>query len=264
MNEFREYTPNIVELNPGFKERLKQILEGLQKTPLEDVQFLPSYEIDSNIGKLKIDVMGHDTGKSFTKREVYFFLVKNETGQIIATRSCSIFPPHGGYSHLSADIQIGQKDKGLATPVDLVFMQGLQQLANQKQTRIKWTIQNMNQEKLDEKKSELKEKFDMSEEDLINNEEIKALEIEQQRWQKLYGPDSKLGIKEANNFYPDTENEVEKIDNIILEKFEDPQTKTTSAKIVETNYIKNVEVTKKERQERLIKDIQTNLEFIAS
>ncbi|MFA7244643.1 MAG: hypothetical protein WC070_00505 [Candidatus Magasanikbacteria bacterium] len=252
----------LVELDKSFVEKMEKDLEKLDKTPAEELKFLPSYEIDSNIGKLRVDVVQYviDSGK-WSERAGYKFLVKNEGGQIVGTHGVGIYPPDDrGISSVSSDIQIGQKGKGLAIPDNLIVIDALQRISNKQNNILRWQITNVNRENLDEKKADLKNGRNLDDEAILADPEIQSLEIEQKRWLAVYGKGGKLGLDRGKKFQPvpSSEPDLEMIDTIVLKRIEDPKTHVVSSEVVSQTLVTDQAIVLERRQNELKQLILAN------
>lgn len=261
MSERQEYKLPDSEINEEFKKYLATLFERLRLVPAEQLRFLPSYEIDSPSGVLRVDIVSYSTDIPLD-RDVYYWLVKNETGQIIATRTASIFQAEdiGKPREVSGDIQIGQKGKGLAISIDLVFIDSLQQIADANKESMVWRLKNVNKENLDEQKRKLTSKSGVAE-SLDTDEKIKALEEEQRRWLSLYGDKGKLGIEKLRKiFQPNFDNprHVDGIDVIKLKRVNNLQTNTVLSEVIATVDNPDHVALEQRRREVLSRDMKSS------
>lgn len=246
-------TNNIIDRD--FKLSIRYQLFTLSRVPREKLYYGPTFEIASPLGKLNIEVVFyHGVGGVILDRaewnnpenlkdlryEDYHLFIKNEKGEIVAYKTCHLeygaSKPHEAIA--TTNIEIGLRGKGLAIPIELSFIELLQRIANYSQRQIKWVVTNQNLEKL----AKLKKNLHPSIEEQTT---IASLELEQTRWQKIYGMGGKLGIDMEDNVEdvqmgqkvldPDPNSDrvnIDSIGKISLERVGDEQFSEAKARVV--------------------------------
>lgn len=125
---------------------------------------------------------------------IYYMFIKNATGEVIATRISSVFHITRGKETtmvVKSKIDVRDKGKGLATPVDVMFSSLLQNIADQNKLPVKWEVYNENKDKLEDYANSPNP-------DPVKLEQMKK---EQERWMALYGPGGKFGIEKGGKTF---------------------------------------------------------------
>lgn len=113
----------------------------------------------------------------------YYFLVKNQSNEVVAVRSLSLFDERARFlatSHIY--IRSNYRGKGVAGHVDDEMVKLLQDIANQNKKKVFWRVENKNIATLNKYKARPD----------ADPAVVAERELEQQRWMKLYGPNGKF------------------------------------------------------------------------
>ncbi len=216
---------------PKFLISIKKSLDRLNSFPREQMHFGPTYKINSRLGELSVNVIFSPTNEWQTE---YYILAKDKDGKIVGKRTGSIFDEdkklddkHKRALFIKGKIEVERKGAGLAIPIELVFIDVLQSLANAEKRPVVWEIENENLQKLEEARAEIAQKIisgTVTNEDQTN---LKNLEEEQLRWQALYGPNGKIGMDirpvgfDKKKFLPkDSEIDFDQTQEIKLERID--------------------------------------------
>ena len=78
--------------------------------------------------------------------KTYYMFIRDESSEVIAIRISSLDITTKKIG-IRSSIEVRDKGKGLATPVDSIFTSFLQYLANEYNQAVEWQVQNENQEK---------------------------------------------------------------------------------------------------------------------
>lgn len=198
-----------------YSKSVTEILEAFSELPDDKIIIGPSFEIESPKGKLTVEVVGFkrkEIGENIEivsasetediYSELYLLHVKDANGKIIAYREFQFYPRMDLVKGL---IAVGVKKKGLASLLDLCFIQLTQLIANREGKNIRWVVSNQNLKDLREYIYILNVKkryraanhaIDLNELDEDERKTYTNLIEEQKRWQSLYGTSGKLGLKE--------------------------------------------------------------------
>jgi len=119
---------------------------------------------------------------------------EEETGEIVGHMTNGIYgyPDSPNVLNASGEITVGKRGLGISTPLNLAFMDVLQRISDQGKI-IKWWKSNDNLKTLKAYRKQYKNSSDPDEQKLLQ-----LLEIEQQRWQSVYGASGTLGIEQYN------------------------------------------------------------------
>lgn len=179
-----------------FKERgdeyPQQVDDSLWQVPPGILEKIAEFEINTKDGERlactvqMVDLTRHPTVNlplAYVGGQRYYFLVKNQSNEVVAVRSLSLFDEGAKFlasSHIY--IHSSYRGKGIAGSVDDEMVKLLQSTANKKKKKVFWRVENENVATLNEYKA----KFD------ADPVVVAARELEQQRWMKLYGPNGKF------------------------------------------------------------------------
>lgn len=131
---------------------------------------------------------------SSSSKDGYFLYmtVVNDSGEEIGLRVAKISCPQGPFGwKVQTKVIIKDRGKGYAKPVDSAFTSTLQWLADSFQSPVTWEIFNENLANLESYRAG----------DFIDPGKLRALELEQERWQALYGEGGYFGIKNGRKVF---------------------------------------------------------------
>lgn len=197
------------EETPGdFRAFAGKILGDLEKK--EDGEGVSAYpqsvETTSNGARILIDSLIWDQPGKFRSvhggmakllSEMALIATDESTGKIVGLRSAKLGEMEEAYIKkliLEGEINVRERNKGIATTLALASLKNIQQLANERNAQVTWLSVNANLSSLKylERKREMTTD-EQAQKDL--DEKIAKRKIEQERWQNLYGEKGKVSFQ---------------------------------------------------------------------
>lgn len=120
----------------------------------------------------------------------HIVIVRNSKGEAIGTRISKLYDTDEGMV-VNSLIELRDKGRGYAMPIETVFMNSLQQFSDKLNKKVIWKIVNGNRDAF------IKYKWS----DDPDPKFLAALEEEQKRWQTLYGEGGKLGVVKGKKVF---------------------------------------------------------------
>ena len=179
-------------VQPEGDDYLRATEHRLAKLPNRVVEDRPPFEIitrDSEVlhGTVKfVDLDRHpnaDLPLADYGGQRYYIMIKNKQDELVAIRVLSLSDePTRIFVTSHINVNSKYRNRGVASMIDKELIRLLQVIANERGKRVRWSVQNENAMKLDQ--------YRHSQD--ADPAVIAKLELEQERWMALYGPNGKF------------------------------------------------------------------------
>lgn len=185
-----------------FAEAVEKMNKRLVDVPAEFWHDFKKYEVKTKSGEILkcesryffTDFRNNETEfheSRELKTSIFCYLVaRNVAGEIVGMRIVPLFQNDRSMDAFSKII-VRDKGKGYGSALDEVYVQLLQDFADEYDKNVVWNISNENLDKLNTYKAE----------DKADPTKVSMLEEEQKRWQSLYGDGGKFGIVKGKRVF---------------------------------------------------------------